>query len=298
MSTEEDKRLLARISQLAGQINRHKNQSPGVQSVPNSQHRCPYPSTRPNKPVPTYCVAKPQKTVNPYGSRPSSPYARGGGPRPRPGVQHRHRSLVLNAQAQPTAGNDDGSSSSGQQSTWISKTDRHLQLINSSIYEKDSQARAKAIAETQQQKLQRQDEKEKAKLKHFLVSGAAGPATTRYVNNTTGAFELDIEGIRFRVSKDGGKLVKVPGDINPPSATPKTAVVGGVKFFRSKTGNLYRDGIVKAHRRSGKYKVDTPCKTFSTTGNSHSQTQDYRNRIGFLRIHSELIEEMIRVPAP
>jgi len=251
--------------------------------------------------------------------------------------------LVLNAQAQPTAGNDDGSSSSGQQSTWISKTDRHLQLINSSIYEKDSQARAKAIAETQQQKLQRQDEKEKAKLKHFLVSGAAGPATTRYVNNTTGAFELDIEGIRFRVSKDGGKLVKVPGtffhgmaivynrqsspnpkpvanftdpyagDINPPSATPKTTVVGGVKFFRSKTGNLYRDGIVKAHRygspahtvrlltmeqsdrRSGKYKVDTPCKTFSTTGNSHSQTQDYRNRIGFLRVHSELIEEMIRV---
>lgn len=43
-------------------------------------------------------------------------------------------------------------------------------------------------------------------------------------------------------------LTRRAGDINPPTATPKFAFIGGVKFLRSKTGNLYRDGIVQAHR--------------------------------------------------
>ncbi|CAI4216612.1 unnamed protein product [Parascedosporium putredinis] len=181
------------------------------------------------------------------------------------------------------------STGTNQQPTWVSKTDRHLQLINSSVYEKDSQTRAKAIAETIQQKRQRQDDREKVKLKQFLQAGSAGPtvatATVRSANEP-GAFELDIEGIRFRVAKDGSKLVKL------------SAVVGGVKFFRSKTGNLYRDGIVKAHRQSGKVKkVDTPCKTFSTTGNSHSHSLRAPSR----RILSQSllwIQEMMRDVSP
>lgn len=62
------------------------------------------------------------------------------------------------------------------------------------------------------------------------------------------------------------------------------AVIGGVKFYRSKNGNLYRHGIIKAQRyvsrhgdirpltyrnprRSGIVKkVNVPCKAFSTTG--------------------------------
>jgi hypothetical protein len=65
------------------------------------------------------------------------------------------------------------------------------------------------------------------------------------------------------------------------------AFVGGVRFYRSKNGNLYRHGIVKAQRyvsrldrvwpltsdfcrRSGTVKkVDVPCREFSTTGTSH-----------------------------
>ena len=61
-------------------------------------------------------------------------------------------------------------------------------------------------------------------------------------------------------------------------------VIGGVKFYRSKNGNLYRHGIVKAQRyvpphdvhrpltyrisrRSGVVKkVNVPCRVFSTTG--------------------------------
>lgn len=202
-----------------GQINRHKNQTSGATPVPNAQHRCPYPSIQPDAPLPVYRVAK-QKAVSPYGSpygsRPASPHVRGGGYR-RSGVQHRHKSLVLNGASAPSQPPTDSSdaSSSDQQPTWVSKTDRHLQLINSSVYEKDSQTRAKAIAETIQQKRQRQDDREKVKLKQFLQAGSAGPTTIATATvrsaNEPGAFELDIEGIRFRVAKDGSKLVKLSG---------------------------------------------------------------------------------------
>ncbi len=81
------------------------------------------------------------------------------------------------------------------------------------------------------------------------------------------------------------------GDNDRPSATPKTAVIGGVKFYRSKTGNLYRHGIVKAqlyvargwrdrpltsdpNSQSGAVKkTDQPCKAFSTTGIPLLQSQ-------------------------
>lgn len=79
------------------------------------------------------------------------------------------------------------------------------------------------------------------------------------------------------------------GDSNAAKSTPKMATVGGVRFYRSKNGNLYRSGIVKAQRyansldttnsrwfsgqsnfdTSRKYevkKIDEPCKIFSTTG--------------------------------
>lgn len=36
--------------------------------------------------------------------------------------------------------------------------------------------------------------------------------------------------------------------MNPPSATPKVAFVGGVKFHRTRNGNLVRHGIVKAQQ--------------------------------------------------
>jgi hypothetical protein len=82
------------------------------------------------------------------------------------------------------------------------------------------------------------------------------------------------------------------GDLNAAKSTPKTALVGGVKFYRSKNGNLFRSGIIKAHRYGrppteidmsvmhGRYsadffntrrtgvvkKINEPCKAFTTTG--------------------------------
>lgn len=127
-------------------------------------------------------------------------------------MQHRHRSLVLNGGSTqtPQAQAADDASASDPQPTWVSKNDRHLQLINSNIYEKESQARAKAIAESSQRKTRMKDEREKAKLAAYLHTAPAGVATAKPANGS-GAFELTVEGIRFIVAKDGSKLVKAPG---------------------------------------------------------------------------------------
>ncbi|KKY37064.1 putative ccch zinc finger protein [Diaporthe ampelina] len=70
----------------------------------------------------------------------------------------------------------------------------------------------------------------------------------------------------FRVANNGSKLVKLPGDLNGPKATPKMALVGGVKFHRSKNGNMYRQAIVKAHRQSAAIKkTNVTCRNFSNT---------------------------------
>ena len=194
----------------------------------------------------------------------------------RPPAVHRNRSLVLNGNAPtsatpteniPIAGDDtEGTSSSAP--GWVAKTGRHLQLINTSIYEKDTQTRAKAMEETRKQKLKQRDEREKARLhKHIQLlgggnSGIAGPATRPAAN-----YEIDVHGVRFRVTKNGSKLAKVSGEIwdndqagargqslpcaddhDTAKSTPKVAMVGGVRFHRTKNGNMYRSGIIKAYR--------------------------------------------------
>lgn len=164
------------------------------------------------------------------------------------------------------------SQASSTGSTWVSKTDRHLQLINTSVFEKESQQRTKALEESRQQKLKQKDEREKRRFAKQLQRSSNNfydPSASKSVNGTM----IDIEGIPFRVTKNGDKLMKVAGedshagayklvgrinnlvidlqylgDPHPPSATPKTWLSGGTRFFRSKKGNLYRAGIVKAHR--------------------------------------------------
>jgi len=188
---------------------------------------------------------------------------------------HRNRTLVLNGNT-PTTGTStvgsnesDNTSGSGTNAgaVWVTKQDRHLQLINTSIFEKDSQKRVQAIEQTRQQKLKQRDEREKARVvKHFQRGTSLRPT------GTTSNDELDVNGIRFRVVQGGSKLVKVPGeiwprhasgvtrhdgtvkslqcpgDLNAAKSTPKSAMIGGVRFHRSKSGNMYRSGIIKAYR--------------------------------------------------
>lgn len=240
----EDQEILAKISQLAGefatntvhswtmvaniwfpagQINRHKSGQPGDQQAhptpastastrgsmeslgrSNTQtadrHEDPHVSTgwRPSR-----------------GTYPSRGYGRGA----RAQV-HRNRTLVLNGNTTPTipisAGPGGETPDSPSMQGWVSKTDRHLQLINTSIYAKETQTRAKAMEETRKQKLRQRDEREKAKFnKHLQRMGGN-------VDNDAGAqprsahphgnYEISVQGIRFRVTKNGSKLVKVPGE--------------------------------------------------------------------------------------
>ncbi|UKZ59487.1 uncharacterized protein TrAtP1_000788 [Trichoderma atroviride] len=252
--SDEDKELLARIGQLAGQINRHKSQQANYRSVPPT-----------HQPVRHRGNAYRQASA-PYPSR---------GYSGRPAATHRNRTLHLNASASASGSASSSAAPSPAPTTpgWVSKNDRHRQLINANIYEKESQNRAKAIEETRQRKMKDQKRREKQRFSEFLrhqatVDGFAGTSTsTSTSTNPAVTNEITVNGIRFRVLDGGKKLVKTPGDPLPPTMTPKMTVIAGVKFHRTKTGNLVAQRIVKDHRRSGMVKkLDQRCKIFSTTG--------------------------------
>lgn len=135
-----------------------------------------------------------------------------------------------------------------------------MQLINSSIYDKETQARNKAMEETRRQKALQKDQQEKQKIERHLntLTSGAGQAANQLR-------ELSINGLRFQVADGGSKLLRIRGEnhdyraylfscsqllgvTDSASTTPKHANVGGVTFLRSKNGNLYRRGIVKAKR--------------------------------------------------
>lgn len=122
------------------------------------------------------------------------------------------------------------------------------------------------MQQTRLQKQQQKEHRERAKLMNHLKH-TANPSTASANPSSAPSYEISVEGIRFRVANNGSKLVKIPGaprpslscvrvpahqsisgDPNGPKATPKMALVGGVKFHRSKNGNMYRQAIVKAHR--------------------------------------------------
>ncbi|KAI1495860.1 hypothetical protein F5X99DRAFT_402213 [Biscogniauxia marginata] len=243
MTTAEDQELMEKIGRIASQINRHKAQRGGSnfgsdhQARGGSHHRvAPYPHT-------SY---------------------RGGRGR---SALYRNKTLVLNGQNRP-ASLDESAPSDPNTPSWITKNDRHLQLINSSVYEKETKQRTNAIEEThRQQKLQR-NTREKERFMNSIRQGGGGrvigvPSTP----TSTSPYEITVDGIRFQVVQQGNKLIKVPGDVNPPSATPRMPTISGVRFNRTKNGNLVRHGIVKAQREAtGIKKVNELCKTFSWTG--------------------------------
>ena len=192
---------------------------------------------------------------------------------------HRNRTLVLNNKSEVSVfsakeNSPHSSPQSGvilrpedtervpQQSTsrWVTKRDRHMQLINSSVYDKETQIRNKAIEETRRQKALKRDQREKQKIERHLNILAA-----RAGQSTSLLHEVSISGLRFQVADGGSKLVRIRGGNcgyrtrsfscsqfsganESMGTTPKHANVGGVTFLRSKNGNLYRAGIIRAKR--------------------------------------------------
>ncbi|KAK4682622.1 hypothetical protein QC764_117710 [Podospora pseudoanserina] len=283
MSTSaEDREVMERIARLASRVNRHKNQQAGLIPPPpfRAQHRMSIDS----KSARRTDIDVPKDTGYYRGSHRGHPY-RGyhGAPRP----VHRNRTLVLNGASPSSRSVDDlGASSDTSTSSWVHKNDRHLQIINSSVYQQEAPSRRQAMEQTRQQQLAAKNRQERAKLiSHLNRLANNGGYETANHQKTAGKYVITVDGIQFTVTKQGSKLVKVPGasssrstgdgevtypsagDGNSAKATPRMAVVGGVKFYRSKNGNLYRHGVVKAQRQSGTVKkVNVPCKQFSMMG--------------------------------
>lgn len=151
--------------------------------------------------------------------------------------------------------------------SWVTKHARHMQLINTAVYDKEAQKRVKALEETRKAKQQKKAHVEKAKVLQFAQgTGSRYPSTS--VPQITAAgqsaeeYQIVLNDIPFRISRGGGKLIRVSSassilpalvertglplvdDPNTASNTPKRVKVAGVTFVRSKNGNLHRLGAV------------------------------------------------------
>ncbi|KAI2473056.1 hypothetical protein F4781DRAFT_381700 [Annulohypoxylon bovei var. microspora] len=251
MSSPEDEELIAKISNLSSKINRFKAKRDGL----NSDHHRPSRASH-------YRASPYPFPVNYHGGR-------GGLGRPFP--TYRNKTLVLNGQSRPASDSGDGTNDTSDPPTpsFVTKHDRHLQLIKADIYEKESQNRVNAMGQTVRQKQLQRNKQEKTAFMNSVVQGGASVAPIDYPNTPQSAspYEVVVDGIRFRIVQQGSKLVKAQDDVNPPSATPKVTTVGGVKFYRTKHGNLIRNGVVQAQRFAGGImKVNELCKAFAWTG--------------------------------
>ncbi|GCB24922.1 zinc finger CCCH domain-containing protein C337.12 [Aspergillus awamori] len=285
----EDQDLMAKISQLAGQINRHKTQ----QSQPES----PYSSEI----APGHHVSR----HVPYRGRGWAPYRGRHYARGRHVAPHRHRTLILNNATSGTPGSatpagtgtdTDGEARSATPNEWVVKRDRHMQLINTSIYDKETQARTKAMEESRQAKAQKRAQVEQARVLNYAQGvgrvhppGFAAPQVS--TADPSAEYQVFVNDIPFRVSRGGGKLIRVSGacavdtlvkrtslpvidNPNTANATPKRVTVAGVAFVRSKNGNLHRLGAVTSKRKPMTVKKKNAlCQRFTTTGTNAFPTR-------------------------
>jgi hypothetical protein len=131
-------------------------------------------------------------------------------------LTHHHRTLVLNNKPASIASENGpelltpaasaaSASDSGKPpiaTGWVAKRDRHMQLINSSVYDQQAQARAKAMARSQEERSRRREDREKLKFNRFLQNSKG------HRNQ-----ELVVSGERYLVVGNGSKLVRVsPGE--------------------------------------------------------------------------------------
>jgi hypothetical protein len=100
----------------------------------------------------------------------------------------------------------------------VTKNDRHRQIINANVYEKESQNRAKAIEQTRQRKQDEHRRGEKARFHDFLTQQQNAHASSGGNSNATRAAnnEITIADIRFRVLDGGKKLAKIIGPYTRP----------------------------------------------------------------------------------
>lgn len=194
-----------------GHINLHKTRKP-------SEQRSSYDASQP----PTRFGHGPSRVAPSRRIPRDGPYSRARARRVAP-QGHRNRTLILNGTTSRAMGADDTTvngvdednlePSIEQKSGWITKRDRHMQLINSSVFDKETRARSKAIEETRRQQAHQRDQREKLKIQKHLqfLSAAERPSASYPTTPKSMLHELIINDIHFQVVEGGSKLSRVAG---------------------------------------------------------------------------------------
>ncbi|CAG8888587.1 unnamed protein product [Penicillium salamii] len=178
MTENED--LLAKIGQLAGQINRHKSS----ESQPTNSH-----SQYVSRHAPTH--------------QGWAPYYRGRG-RGRgrgTGAPHRHRTLVLN-------NTGSGSTTGASASTTPTNDFQGPTPTSATSTGNETQARSRAMEETRKFREQQKAERQQAKVLRY-AQGPGGVAAVSTAAHTTGGHEIMVNDVAFRVGRGGSKLIRI-----------------------------------------------------------------------------------------
>ncbi|KAL8735865.1 MAG: hypothetical protein Q9181_002643 [Wetmoreana brouardii] len=251
----EDQDLLARIGQLAGHINLHKAHAPSSDYTPHEQTGQGAPGLQVARGFATSRATRssPYRTAPRRGRGASRPYTR-------------NHSLVLNSKTTqspilqplnspvPTSGTDPLQPAAA----YVTKRGRHKQLINASVLEKVTLQRKQAIEESQQRKALTTNQWERQRMHQYLKaldtkcdSSASSTAQLSSASRTQ-YHQIEIDGLNFQMMKGGSKLARIYGPSDMARSTPKRTTVHGVTFVRSKQGNLYRSGVVRAGKHAAR----------------------------------------------
>ncbi|KAK4540818.1 hypothetical protein LTR36_008895 [Oleoguttula mirabilis] len=201
-----------------------------------------------------------QKTYAPQPPGPWTPYAR---------TTHKNRTLVVNggwtpAKADQTLATDVPPGSEGL----ISMRSTNQQLMTKDTYAREQKHKQDIKEQRRAVKRQKRNTEEQHRiLRHIDASGVASR-------------EMAVEGIRFVLTADGSKLIRVPGRQKYTSKeidllngadssiaskeTPKRAKVAGVEFYRTKHGNLIRASALTGAARP--IKKTPQCEHFTKNG--------------------------------
>ena len=139
-------------------------------------------------------------------------------------ANHRNRTLVMNNNnnsdeksgdkgvgAESAIDRTDRLRSPNTAGSWVSKRDRHMQLINTSVYDRVSQERVRSLEATVDSKQRRQNAIEKARLKRHFETAANGNGNFDKVSSSSAPREIEISCIRFKLTDGGSKLMRVSG---------------------------------------------------------------------------------------
>lgn len=156
----------------------------------------------------------------------TTPYARARGRGGRVNTTHRNRVLIMNNPTSTNPNTDRNTNnewkgsqesgnkdSSGRSAGWVSKRDRHMQLINTSIYDKEKVLRKKAMNETLRHKAMQEEQREKARITRHLqsINGHSTESNAMSSSTRPATHEITINGLRFQIMGGGSKLSRILG---------------------------------------------------------------------------------------